>query len=147
MFLRWSPRGICLVLALIGLASFVEGWNRGRDDRAFDLYGKHAMAQPADKVEEVTHKRNGSVTRVDYNVDLTFTTEDGQQVTVPHVSLDHDHFQPAMGGYKLDVVYLPKHPERIRWPGWEPQSSQTTWGSFLLFLAAGGGFWFLRKPR
>ena len=143
----WSPRGICLVLAILGLAGFVEGCTKGRDDRAFDLYGKHAMAQPADKIEQITHSRYGKTTRVDYNVDLTFTTDDGQQVTVPHVSLDHDHFDPAMGGYKLDIVYLPKNPSNIRWPGWTPQSSQETWGCFLLFLGAGAGWWFLRKPR
>jgi hypothetical protein len=143
----WSPRGICLALAVLGLAGFVEGCVKGHDDRAFNLYGKHAMAQPADKIEQITHKRGNTVTRTDYNVALTFTTEDGQQVTVEHVKLARDQFGPAMGGYKLDIVYLPKNPTTIRWPGWEPQSSQTTWGCFLLFMGAGAGFWFLRKPR
>ena len=146
MFFRWSPRGICLVAALIGLLSFVEGFNRSRDDRAFDLYGKHAFAHATDGIEQVTSKRGTQVTGVSYNVDLAFTTEDGQDVTVRHMNLDRDHLDTATGGHKLELVYLPRNPSKVRWPGWEPQSSQTTWGSLLLFLAAGAGFWFLRRP-
>lgn len=142
----WSPRGICLVVCVGGLVVGAAGWSKARDDRAFELYGRKATAQPIDRVEEVTHKRNGQVTGVDYNADFTFTTEAGQTVTATHVGVNQTQLASLRAGARLDLEYLPKTPTKVRFPGWTPQSPGEIWGGFLAFLLAGAGFWMLGRP-
>ena len=142
----WSPRSICLLVCIGGLVVGGAGWSKAREDRQFDLYGKTAQTQPIDRVEEVTHKRNGQVTGVDYNADFTFTTETGETVTAPHVGVNQTQLDNLRHGGRLELVYLPRTPTKVRFPGWAPQSSGETWGGFLACILAGAGFWMLGRP-
>lgn len=143
----WSPRNLCLIIAIGGLVGGVAGCSKAREDHAFDVYGKTALAQPVDRVQEVTHKRNGQVTGVDYNADLTFTTEAGESVTATHLGIDQFQLDTLRHGGRLELEYLPRTPATVRFHNWRRQSSGETSGCFLAFVLAGVGFWMLGRQK
>ena len=142
-----SLKRICLAAAAIGLLGTVMSCVQRRDDSAFDLYGKKALADLVNSVEQVTRKRNNYPTEVSYNADLTFKTEDGETVTARHVQLDRDKVDALRAGGRLELVYLPKKPTKVRFPGWVPEPASSVAELFAVFLAGASGFWFLSRRR
>ena len=146
MFFGMGVRGFCGLVAVFGLWGAVDNWSQVRDDKAFDKRGKHAFAQPIDHVQETTYKKHGQTTGVSYHADLTFTTEAGQSVTAKSMTVNEAQFDQLRTG-RLELVYLPEKPTKVRFPDWTPASSSTTGGAFLLFLAGAAGFWLAPRKR
>ncbi len=143
MFRR--PSDLALSIAAATLFIGVNCFNDGRDDRAFDLYGKTALAQPVSHVRAVPYERGGTVRRIDYSANLTFTTASGETVTARDVRVTGAQRDTLLGGGQLVLQYLPGDPTTVRFPGWAHQSSQTTWTLLLVGVVSSAAFWFLRR--
>ena len=142
-----SLNRICLAAAAIGLIGTAMSCSQRHDDSAFDLYGKKALAEPVDHVQQVTRTRNNYPTEVSYNADLTFKTEEGETVTAKHVQLDQDKLATLRAGGRVELVYLPRKPTKVRFPGWVPEPASSTASLFLVFLVGASASWFLSKRR
>jgi Protein of unknown function (DUF3592) len=134
-----------ILLMLAGIACASWGIIHTIDDKAFNERGKEAAVKPIEQYTEITKKKYGQPESTRYEVFLTFTTEDGQSVSV-RKSISLQLLQDLVSGKKVTITYLPEDPEKNRFDH-ERKAIGTgmLWFSSALFLV--GLIWFLIRSK
>ncbi len=145
--LRWSLKTWCLVIALIGLVGFVEGCTKSSDDRAFARHGRKVMSEVVHDVKQTTYTKHGQTTGVAYRADIPFKTESGQLELAQGIAVDAYMLDELRAGRRLELEYIPEHPDKVRLASASQTSSSQTWIGLPMLIVGGVAFWLAPRRR